>query len=150
MCYPINSSAENLLASTDDLLSLLAQFGMTYPRRSSERRNDEDLARAALFNLFQTVAPDEARPTPAVISEPAMAPPQMIREKQRPSSSPRNPTVETKDRVRTARRQPCQCGECKSCLDNARWDRIFNEKFADPTYYGPITIKHSSCLAGAR
>ena len=25
-----------------------------------------------------------------------------------------------------------KCGTCARCLDNAKWDRIFNEKFADP------------------
>lgn len=33
------------------------------------------------------------------------------------------------------RRRPCQCGRCRACVDNARWERIFAEKFADPTYY---------------
>jgi hypothetical protein len=30
---------------------------------------------------------------------------------------------------------PCRCGHCRLCLDNARWERIYAEKFADPTYY---------------
>lgn len=29
----------------------------------------------------------------------------------------------------------CSCGTCPSCVDNARWDAIFNAKFADATYY---------------
>lgn len=29
----------------------------------------------------------------------------------------------------------CRCGQCPQCLDNARWERIFAEKFADPDYY---------------
>ena len=33
-----------------------------------------------------------------------------------------------KDRV-------CKCGRCQRCQDNARWERIFKEKFEDPTYY---------------
>jgi hypothetical protein len=33
------------------------------------------------------------------------------------------------------RRRHCQCGRCRGCLDNARWERIFAEKFADPNYY---------------
>ncbi len=34
------------------------------------------------------------------------------------------------------RRKPrCQCGECRECRENARWERIFTEKFADPNYY---------------
>lgn len=29
----------------------------------------------------------------------------------------------------------CTCGNCAVCSENARWERIFQEKFADPTYY---------------
>ena len=38
------------------------------------------------------------------------------------------------------RKVRCRCGRCPQCLDNARWDRIFAEKFADPDYYArPVT-----------
>lgn len=48
---------------------------------------------------------------------------------------------------RPARRQGrCRCGRCKQCADNARWERIFNEKFADPYYYAPRPVRHSSSL----
>jgi hypothetical protein len=40
----------------------------------------------------------------------------------------------------------CQCGVCHGCQENARWDRIFREKFADPDYYKSIPIKFSSPL----
>ena len=40
----------------------------------------------------------------------------------------------------------CRCGVCKGCLDNARWERIFAEKFADPTYYSGPVIRHESPL----
>jgi hypothetical protein len=29
----------------------------------------------------------------------------------------------------------CRCGACPRCREEARWDRIFNERFADPNYY---------------
>ena len=29
----------------------------------------------------------------------------------------------------------CQCGVCHQCQENARWERIYQEKFADPHYY---------------
>lgn len=32
-------------------------------------------------------------------------------------------------------RQRCLCGACATCMENARWERIFLEKFADPSYY---------------
>jgi hypothetical protein len=47
-------------------------------------------------------------------------------------------------------RKYCRCGQCTWCLENARWDRIFNEKYADPTYYSGLMLKHSSTLAAAR
>jgi hypothetical protein len=40
----------------------------------------------------------------------------------------------------------CQCGACALCEENARWDRIFHEKFADPTYYSRRTIRSESPL----
>jgi hypothetical protein len=38
------------------------------------------------------------------------------------------------------RRQFCKCGKCKWCPENARWARIFNEKFANPAYYGRLGL----------
>ena len=29
----------------------------------------------------------------------------------------------------------CRCGACTRCIEEARWERIFNERFADPDYY---------------
>lgn len=37
------------------------------------------------------------------------------------------------------RRLRCHCGKCRQCLEDARWDRIFNERFADPEYYTGAT-----------
>src|SRR5579862_537793 len=48
-----------------------------------------------------------------------------------------------------SRARLCHCGTCRRCLDNSRWDRIFNEKYADPSYYGNITVRHNSSLANA-
>jgi hypothetical protein len=35
-------------------------------------------------------------------------------------------------RCRTVR---CKCCKCHQCLEDLRWERIFVEKFADPSYY---------------
>jgi len=146
MCQMTNA-AENLLASPEDLIVLLTQFGETYPRRSTQRRSDEDLARAAMFNLFQSVVLPEDLPNQAATQR-VTAPP-VVRGGAAGVSL--NATAEKKKPVsRLARRSVCRCGKCQSCLDNARWERIFNEKFADPTYYGPLTVRHNSCLAGPR
>lgn len=51
--------------------------------------------------------------------------------------------------VRNDRRRRCVCGRCRQCHENARWERIFLEKFADPTYYsqfGPRTASPLSSL----
>jgi len=45
------------------------------------------------------------------------------------------------------RRVKCACGTCNRCLDNARWERIFAEKFADPDYYAPRSTPFVSPLA---
>lgn len=59
-------------------------------------------------------------------------------------------------RQNSAARQPgrrsatkhCNCGTCATCQENARWERVFNEKFADPEYYLPRIIKRGSPLSG--
>ena len=44
------------------------------------------------------------------------------------------------------RRRRCVCGTCPVCLDNARWEAIFNAKFADPDYYKARPIRGGSSL----
>lgn len=48
------------------------------------------------------------------------------------------------------KRSLCKCGLCKMCHENARWDRIFNEKFADPSYYRPLEPHFGSSLGWLR
>jgi hypothetical protein len=45
-------------------------------------------------------------------------------------------------------RRRCHCGRCHRCIENARWDRIFNEKFLDLDYYAGPRISYQSPLAG--
>ncbi len=45
-----------------------------------------------------------------------------------------------------SRRLRCTCGHCQTCDENERWERVFNEKFADPTYYLPRIFKRGSSL----
>ena len=42
----------------------------------------------------------------------------------------------------------CTCGKCKTCLDNARWELVFQQKFADPYYYALHPPRHGSSLNG--
>ncbi len=41
-------------------------------------------------------------------------------------------------------RPQCRCGICPKCHDNERWERIFQEKFADPYYYARRVRRDSS------
>ena len=43
-------------------------------------------------------------------------------------------------------RKRCSCANCPQCLDNKRWELIFNAKFADPDYYKDRPVKHTSSL----
>jgi hypothetical protein len=43
-------------------------------------------------------------------------------------------------------RRTCACGVCIRCLDDAKWERIFNEKFNDPSYYHTLFVRHNSSL----
>ena len=44
------------------------------------------------------------------------------------------------------RKLRCKCGHCRQCLDDARWERIFAEKFADPEYYNRSVMRMASPL----
>jgi hypothetical protein len=48
---------------------------------------------------------------------------------------------------RKDRKVRCRCGKCQQCADNARWERIFQEKFSDPDYYNWRGVQHVSPLA---
>jgi hypothetical protein len=40
----------------------------------------------------------------------------------------------------------CKCRVCPVCVENARWERIFQEKFADPHYYSGLQMRRGSPL----
>jgi hypothetical protein len=42
----------------------------------------------------------------------------------------------------------CRCGQCRMCADNARWERVFQEKFADPDYYKPRSVGFGASSLG--
>ena len=68
------------------------------------------------------------------------------------SSSERKPKEESKVNMenRSKKGAPpkpgCRCRQCAACMDEARWERIFREKFADPLYYGSQSGRASSPL----
>jgi hypothetical protein len=65
---------------------------------------------------------------------------------QRSKRAQVNPPQETGRRLKARR---CKCGgTCRTCVDNARWERVFQQKFADPTYYSHPSTRVGSSLAG--
>jgi hypothetical protein len=57
--------------------------------------------------------------------------------KRRPHAVKRGERAVTDlEQARPVKSRPrCLCRMCRTCQENARWERIFNEKFADPSYY---------------
>jgi hypothetical protein len=46
--------------------------------------------------------------------------------------------METKNPARKRSASPgpcCRSGKCQNCLESIRWDRLFEQNFADPYYY---------------
>jgi hypothetical protein len=41
----------------------------------------------------------------------------------------------------------CACGKCRRCVDDARWERIYREKFADADYYADRPPVRGSSLS---
>ncbi len=124
------------LASSADLIGILAGLAAPTHRRVSKR--DARLARAAVAQLFPNLMPADVEMPPVI---PA---PNAGRLPQPKAVLAERPAEKKQFRGRRVR---CTCGGCAQCLDNAKWDRIFNEKFADPTYYGALQVRHNSTLA---
>ena len=144
---------DTVLASQEELIGLLAHMAAPATRHSSHERQDALLAREAFLQLFPSSVSHEPRPPAA--SEPAnreTAPPPSLRIQVTAVEVSRQAFAAVTENAvsRVRRRHFCTCNKCKWCLDNARWVRIFNEKFADPSYYGGVCVRHNSSLAGAR
>jgi hypothetical protein len=83
-----------------------------------------------------------------------LADPKSIEGLQRTESPGRPPRSRMKNTVYTApvgqlktTGRRCRCGSCPTCQDGARWERIFQEKFADPDYYTRRLQRHGSSLS---
>ncbi len=70
---------------------------------------------------------------------------EQIKKAGRPAGARKRPVL-PESAPRAARRR-CRCAKCGTCLDEARWERIFQEKFADPDYYTPKPIAFLSSLS---
>jgi len=61
----------------------------------------------------------------------------------------RNSAVISQKPVRAHKHFRCPSGcTCRACSENERWERIFREKFADPSYYSYPTTRNGSSLSG--
>lgn len=61
------------------------------------------------------------------------------------SAKPEPVRLEPRPSRRRSRR--CACGVCPVCIDNAKWERVFREKFEDSSYYFQPTFRHNSPLS---
>jgi hypothetical protein len=48
--------------------------------------------------------------------------------------------------TRGAKARRCRCGMCSRCMEEARWERIFKERFADPDYYNARPVHFGSSM----
>jgi hypothetical protein len=148
---PISFVPEDFLASTADLVGVLAQFAISCGPHSLRGHRHQQIVEAALYKLLPMQTPVQLPSAPPVAPEafyPPARQPTVAREAAR-TSGERVP-VKRMGGSRPERRRYCKCGQCEWCLSNARWDRIFNEKFAYPAYYGHLVVRHNSTLAEAR
>jgi hypothetical protein len=142
---------EDFLASASDLVELLVRFGQTALRHSSQNRRDRQLMQSALSNVLTNAAPTGQLAGPPLLGstaperDPIGRWPQAAAAAARPAQAATPAGRPVKDR-----RAQCRCGMCRQCLDNARWERIYDERFADASYYGGVTVRHNSTLAEAR
>ena len=136
---------ETFLASAADLVSVLSRLADPRDRRSARKREEIRWATDAFTQLFPQSLDERAHAETVRAIRPAEP---VKAERQRPVVT----AIELQDHAHRShhRTAHCRCGVCRWCLDNARWERIFSEKFADPTYYEGLRYRRASPLAGAR
>jgi hypothetical protein len=119
------------LATFGEVLYAFSALRSTSGRRRGPRAANELLPWEAMLG---TVSECDAPPEP------------------RKAAVPTTPRVDPGSQVRLnkSRRTSgrCHCGECRNCQENARWERIFQEKFANSDYYHhDIRIRYASPLS---
>jgi len=70
------------------------------------------------------------------------------RQHRRRAPKPVTAPVKPAQRPQSRRAGKCNCGHCRLCVENARWDRVYYEKFADLDYYNGVRVWNQSPLAG--
>lgn len=61
-----------------------------------------------------------------------------------PVIRPNTPAVYCAPAAKSNGKRNCRCGQCGDCLENARWERVYQAKFADPDYYGGLRMRNMS------
>lgn len=106
-------------------------------RSTSRRRGSTSTANKLL--PWETTAGTAAQPQAPVAPQNAVPPPP-------PQVDPAPPAPAAKARRTSGR---CHCRQCRNCQENARWERIFQEKFASSDYYHQdIRVRYASPLSG--
>jgi hypothetical protein len=127
-----------MLQSTSFELATFGEvlYAFSALRSTSGRRRGARIANELLpwETMTSTVPECDALPEPRKATHPA--PPRM---------DPVPQARLTKSRRASGR---CQCGQCRNCQENARWERIFQEKFANSDYYHhDIRVRYASPLS---
>src|SRR5579862_418519 len=119
------------LATFGEVLYAFSSLRSTSGRRRGERADADMLP----WEEATRNAADECRPPQA---------PRKVATQHAPMHPAAQPRV-AKPRRMSGR---CQCGQCRNCLENARWERIFQEKFANSDYYHhDIRVRYASPLS---
>jgi hypothetical protein len=132
MSNALSFNEDSFLASPELVAGLLAWLGNSRTNRRSRTTRDLPDWLGQLLASPDPVAQDNA---------PVAAPVRIAMDQPKPCG----PEVGKRRSWRGA--VAARCGECPQCLENTRWDRIINEKFADPAYCGSLRIRHSSTQA---
>ncbi|MGA2741002.1 MAG: hypothetical protein ABSG65_26630 [Bryobacteraceae bacterium] len=119
------------LATFGEVLYAFSALRSTSGRRRSTRAAHELLP----WETMPNIAPEcDVPPEPRKL--PAAAPARV---------EPLPPARVSKSRRASGR---CHCGQCRNCQENARWERIFQEKFANSDYYHhDIRVRYASPLS---
>src|SRR5580658_3792683 len=117
-CLPMTDSfgfaSEDFLASTADLVSVLAHLVDSSNPHSSQRRSGQRLEAAALSTLLRNIPTVVQLPPPLVpLAGPAPVPQRIGAHKAARTAEPSIPVEAMDCRSRAQRRQYCRCGQCK-------------------------------------
>jgi hypothetical protein len=120
------------LATFGEVLYAFSVLRSTSRRRGSTSTANKSLpwetAAGTTADFQVPVAPRDATPPPP------------------PRADPAQPARATRARRASGR---CHCRQCRNCQENARWERIFQEKFASSDYYHQdIRVRYASPLSG--